>query len=553
MKKNTLYICCILALGILAAQIANAQPTTNQPNLNITQIMTVKYNAVRVAFDTKTNALYYITFFGDVYKIIQPTNAPAYDTLIATTADHNINYMQGLAIKDSIMYVVGNHKISGNAGYGIVAKGKLTASGARVWTNLLTTEPYPSTATLYDHAFSSIALSDHNNDVYIASGSRTDHGEIQTSGGLFPNQREQPLTNKIFKFSTNASNLMLYNRRSYLDSMGYIFAEGTRNMFDMAFDTQNNLFGVNNNGDRDDPETMHWIRQGDHFGFPWEMGGNQTPQQFAGYIPNNDKLINHNSLGYGNGYFYDDPTYPQRPPNLVVAPPIKNFGPDADKFRDTNGMINDASDLGISLTTFTSHRSPLGLIFDKYGDLGGNYNKNGFVLSYTIGTTDSSGTITTPSIGIGPFVDLSQDLLQLKMQYDSTTNNFRLNSYIIVQNFSTPVDAELVDNFLYVIETNSVGEPKLWKIEFPSSVSTNDPKTSPIKIYPNPVTQGFLVMEIQENHRHTPITICDMQGRTVWQSSANNHQNKITINTTQWVKGVYVLKNAGNCTKIVVQ
>jgi hypothetical protein len=81
----------------------------------------------------------------------------------------------------------------------------------------------------------------------------------------------------------------------------------------------------------------------------------------------------------------------------------------------------------------------------------------------------------------------------------------------------------------------------------------NDPKISPIKIYPNPVTQGFLVMEIQENHRHTPITICDMQGRTVWQNPANNHQNKITINTTQWAKGVYVLKNAGNCTKIVVQ
>jgi hypothetical protein len=60
-------------------------------------------------------------------------------------------------------------------------------------------------------------------------------------------------------------------------------------------------------------------------------------------------------------------------------------------------------------------------------------------------------------------------------------------------------------------------------------------------------------MEIQENHRHTPITICDMQGRTVWQNPANNHQNKITINTTQWAKGVYVLKNAGNCTKIVVQ
>ena len=79
-------------------------------------------------------------------------------------------------------------------------------------------------------------------------------------------------------------------------------------------------------------------------------------------------------MGWGNGTttnkFYEDLTYPQVPVGLTLTDAIKNYGPDADKFRDPNtGSIRDASDEGTFITSFTSHRSPLGLAFDNAGKL----------------------------------------------------------------------------------------------------------------------------------------------------------------------------------------
>src|SRR5258707_7513185 len=34
------------------------------------------------------------------------------------------------------------------------------------------------------------------------------------------------------------------------------------------------------------------VRQGCHYGFPWRMGGMDNPQQFSGYDPANDPLLN---------------------------------------------------------------------------------------------------------------------------------------------------------------------------------------------------------------------------------------------------------------------
>ena len=45
-------------------------------------------------------------------------------------------------------------------------------------------------------------------------------------------------------------------------------------------------------GDRDDSEELNWLREGHHYGFPWRMGLNETPQQFADYDPAEDLLLN---------------------------------------------------------------------------------------------------------------------------------------------------------------------------------------------------------------------------------------------------------------------
>lgn len=82
-----------------------------------------------------------------------------------------------------------------------------------------------------------------------------------------------------------------------------------------------------------------------------------------------------------------------------------NVGPDADKYKDPlTGEIRDASDQGGTLSTFTAHRSPLGLYFSMTirflevaikGWLRPRWNRGS----------------ATSDPGNGPFFDASLDLL----------------------------------------------------------------------------------------------------------------------------------------------
>jgi hypothetical protein len=96
------------------------------------------------------------------------------------------------------------------------------------------------------------------------------------------------------------------------------------------------------------------------------MGGADNPQQFPTYTTNTDKLLDSRYIAVQGGYYHNDPTFPPPPTNF--AEPVINLGPDADSYRDpVDGSIKDASNLGQTLSTFTAHRSPLGLVFDRVG------------------------------------------------------------------------------------------------------------------------------------------------------------------------------------------
>jgi hypothetical protein len=116
----------------------------------------------------------------------------------------------------------------------------------------------------------------------------------------------------------------------------------------------------------------------------------------------------------GGGYYRNDPTFPPRPANLME--PVINVGPDADKFRDpATGQIRDASDMGLTLSTFTAHRAPLGLVFDTLGAMDLPFRNHGFMLSFTPG--DPNGT-SLPDL----FFDTSQDLVDLELTRLGNTN-----------------------------------------------------------------------------------------------------------------------------------
>jgi len=525
---------------IFEFSVVKGQSLFTNPDIQSEQLMEVNPMAVRIAKCQGDGHLYYITFSGDLYRIDEVIGQSAVDVLIASEPDHGINYLQGLAISDSMMFLCGNHKEPGVPGYGIVTRGILQQNGTWIWSNLMTTVPYASTATLFDHAFSAVCVNPTKDSIIVCSGARTDHGEIQVSGGLFPGFREVPLTSAIFRFPAMANGLVLQNDSSWLDTSGYLFARGVRNAFDVAYDKDDNLFGVENSGDRDDPDELNWIQQGRHYGFPWVMGGNFTGQQMLSYDPSTDLLINHGCNAWQNSCFYNDPTYPQMPPGLVITQGLRNSGPDVDIWRDpaTGTVINTSDSAGFNMRTFTSHKSPLGLVFDKTNSLDSNYNGDGYVLGYTMGCPDSSGFIT--GYGLSPALDTGEDLLQLKFAFDTFNIDYVISTTRIASGFISPVDAELVENVLYVIENGYPGGahvPVIWKLTFP-------PNTTGIKnlvknersIYPVP-SNG--VVYIEGNSPGDRIIISDLSGKII--SSITSHDNIHKVDLQHAGAGYYLV------------
>jgi hypothetical protein len=451
-------------------------PQVSDPGLQIQLLGDLNPFAVRIARNPMDNKLYYCTFFGELYRL-DVSGGVYTGALVASDFNHHINYLQGMLFKDSILYLVGNRKEQSTSGYGLLVRGKWQAGGGWSWDTLMHTAVYPSTATLFDHAFSSLCLSQDGNYLFVGSGSRTDHGEIQTSNGLYPGRRDAPLTSVIFKIPLNLpTTIFLPNDSSLLMASGYVYARGVRNTFDMALAPNHDLIGSENSGDRDDPEEINWLRNGYHYGFPWKMGGNLTGQQFPGYVPASDKLINHNCLSWTNNppYFYNDPSYPPMPGGLNYGEPVRNYGPDADKSRDAgNGHIHDASSESTYITSLTPHRSPLGMAFDTAGLLAAPYGYSGFVLSYTKGSADTTGNVNG---GIGPFSDTGQDLLQLCFNKDTSSGIYSMNAYRIAWNFDRPVDSWLEGNHLYIIETHEPDDTfpgRLYRIIFPADTIIN--------------------------------------------------------------------------------
>lgn len=450
----------VLTIFILnhGTTVVNAEPQSLRPDIQVRNILNTASisPSVRIAKDPRNNTLYYLKRNGEIYQV---NLALSTSTLVYSFSDHKVGETQGMAIgPNGTIYLVGNGNLVNDQTKAIIMKGVINSStGQRIWSVLAKSAAYPKSKTAYDHRFNGVVVSPDGNFIYVNSGSRTDHGEVQTAGGLYPNTRDVGLTACIIRLPTNGQNLFLANNRATLKTAGYIFVEGTRNTFDMAFAPNGDLFGAENGPDRDMSEELNWLREGYHYGFPWRIGGTDNPQQFPNYNPANDRLLNPKFGAVTKGYYYNDPTFPARP-NITLTEPITNIGPDADSYRDPlDGKVKDASVLGQPFSTFTTHRSPLGLVFDTQGVMSPEFNKDGFILSWTPG--DPVGETVA-----GPFKDPSQDLLHLNLTKVGTTN-YRLEARRIVQGFSNPIDAEIIGNKIYVLEYG--GNQGLWEITMP--------------------------------------------------------------------------------------
>ena len=305
-----------------------------------------------------------------------------------------------------------------------------------------------------------MVVSPDNKWLYFSSGSRTDHGEVQDAKGKAPDLREVPLTSAVFRVPTATKDIqvpiVLPNDDAKLKAGGYLFADGTRNAFDMAFNANGDLIAIDNSPDMDSNDEINWLREGRHYGFPWRFGNTDNPQQFVGFDPSKDGRLSRDFTAVKSGYYRNDPSFPKPPADITFTDPITNTGPDADQFVDVNGKVNDASDLKQSLAGVTAHRSPLGLVFDTANKLGGDYKGAGFVLSW-----GAAG---------GPQTDKGQDLLMLKLTKKGDA--YSMTATQIAKGFSNPMDAVLDGGTspsggktLYVLDFNDGGA--IWEITFP--------------------------------------------------------------------------------------
>ena len=439
-------------------------PNALRSDIKIEHLMFVAPLAVRILENPVTHDLWYTTFDGDVFQVtgfntLQPTSHK-----IFSVADHGIQVLQGAVFLKDTLFLCGN----------VYSNDKRTTSGRMVCIKagdsskrsievVFNTVEYGANKTIYDHGWNAMVLSPDSKYIYVNSGARTDHGEVQDNGGIYPNARDNALTAKIFRFPVETRNLLLVDDEKKLKAEGYIYADGVRNAYDLAFDADGRLFAVSNSADYDYSEDMFWIRQGRHYGFPWVMGGLENPQQYKGWQPdaNRDSFINKASHSWRTKYYYNDTGFPKRPAGVKFSAGIQNLGPDANEYRGHTGKIQDGDETGVTISTFTAHCSPLGLFFDTKKIFSDDLKNDGFVIRYTLGSSSAL---------MKPFTDQGSDLLHLELHYDSVFDNFFVKTKRIVEGFDQPVDALLVDNVAYVIEYGGQ-RGNIWKIVFPKDAT----------------------------------------------------------------------------------
>lgn len=351
---------------------------------------------------------------------------------------------------DGTAYVVGN-KTTATTTHGVIRRGTPDGSGGFAWSTLATSDEYPLAEGPVNHSFNGVVVSPDNKSIFVNSGSRTDHGEVEDGKGAFPNTREVPLTSAIFKLPATAKDLKLKNSVAALAP--YLYADGVRNAYSLAFASTGELFAIDNGPDADLPDELNLIEQGGNYGFPWRFGSQDNPQSKPGYDPAKDVTIQPASSAAKLGRYLTDPTFPKSPGHLTDA--LANKGPSAVNFRGDDGTAHDAAKDGVALTTFTPHRSPLGLVFtDKSYGPQPSGDLHALLLSW--------------GASIGDLPDQGQDLQAV--DFVKTGSTYTLTTNQLATGFKHPIDQVLVDGHLYVLEMGDFGDNApnvgIWEITF---------------------------------------------------------------------------------------
>lgn len=439
--------------GSTARTVTETQPIPNGPillrsGLQLRKVAEVGTGNIRLVHNPLNGEIYFLNPSEGVLHVDLATGSTDLAAVLADITGGGT--ASGMAFgPDGSLYIVSNQPVERKLTRAIVRKGVPDAAGQLAWSTFATTAPYELSGTNFDHLFNGIAVSEDNQWIYLNSGSRTDHGEVENNNYSFPKLREVALTAKIFRIPASGLVGELASEEVALEAQNVIFARGTRNSYDLEFAPNGELFGGDNGPDADYPDELNWLREGLHYGFPWRFGTQDNPQQFPNYDSMQDKRLNPDFAAVQRGTYHIDVNFPAA--TLPFTDPIGNRGPDAAQYRDESGGARDSAAEGKLLSTFTPHRSPLGLVFSTSTQMpmdfrGDGQNLSAFILSWGA----AGGTLT----------DKGRDLLHLSLARNG--DNYQVVSNQIARGFNNPIDAVLIDNRLYILEFGAGGV--LWEI-----------------------------------------------------------------------------------------
>jgi glucose/arabinose dehydrogenase len=438
--------------------VVESQPIKDGPvllreNISLRKVAEIGGGGIKLAINPQNGNFYYLRPGEGVFQLIlgdSPTTKKVVELQEITVE----GFLTGMKFgPDGTLYVVVNRRPneSETLTQAAIYKGTIDDSGGSSWQNLMTTEPYPASNTNFDHLFNGITVSPDNKWVFVSSGSRTDHGEVEDTEGSFPDVREVDMTTRIFRIPADASGLMIPNDEEAQKELGLLFAKGTRNAYDLEFGPNGDLFGIDNGPDADYSEELNWLREGHHYGFPWRFGNQDNPQQLADYDPSQDKRLSNDFAAVQNETYQNDPGFPSPPQEFTD--PIVNLGPDAAQYRDDGGNAQNAAARGETVSTFTPHRSPLGLVFFDNDQLPSTLQSPAESLGLFVVSWGAAG---------GDLSDQGNDLLHLSLT--KKENNYEAVTNQIARGFRRPIDAVMIENRLYVLEWDGAGV--IWELTF---------------------------------------------------------------------------------------
>jgi glucose/arabinose dehydrogenase len=432
-----------------------SQPIANGPvllraGLTIRKVLEVGANNIRLVRNPADGDVYLLNPAEGIFRV-SDISASASLEKVASIPDIK-GAATGMAFgPDGTLYAVLNTTVDETKTQVVVRRGVPNDEGRFTWETLASSEPYPLSNTYFDHLYNGIIVSLDGQWIYINAGSRTDHGEVEDNGGAFPDARDVALTARILRIPASAIELVLPNDEAALTEQGSILARGTRNAYDMAFAPNGDLFAIDNGPDADYPDELNWIREGLHYGFPWRFGTQDNPQRFPDYDPTKDLRLQSGFWAVDHGFYHNDPDFPEPPGEFTD--PVVNLGPDAMIYRGDDGQEYDAGTQGKTLTTFTPHISPLGLVFATEPELPAQWRDQGGTFSaFLVSWGAAGGTLSYQGQGI------------LHLQLTKTGDNYEVRTDEIARGFQNPIDTVLIENRLYVLEYG--GNGAIWELTF---------------------------------------------------------------------------------------